>query len=243
MSAFLEEHNNRSREDRKMHHMPSAKIEDISRVHQLSQSPSNLTLDVSPSSVSGIQHNSRSLNPASSLSKKSLAPAPPINKQSPNFKRIVNIYSVNSYKKKKGPSNNAGSNPNHSALLPQNPNIYRADEIKQKLRNIYEQDRSHSIEPASHHSHQFQLPELKSVTPQVSNVKHHYAPGNAGSNIGYSAVGPSNMIKLIGRKKSYERLMRLDQQLYGLYGKNSNSNGQMLSNPTRGVNSYSLKQK
>jgi hypothetical protein len=62
---------------------------------------------------------------------------------------------------------------------------------------------------------------------------------NNGSN-NYSAVGPTNMIKLIGRKKSYERLMRLDQQLYNLY---KNNNGSLLSNPVRGVNSYSLKQK
>jgi hypothetical protein len=33
MSAFLEEHNNRSRDERKMYHMPSAKLEEIQRVH------------------------------------------------------------------------------------------------------------------------------------------------------------------------------------------------------------------
>lgn len=134
MAAFLEEHNNRSRDDRKMLHMPSAKLDDIQRIQQLSQSPSNLTLDVSPTSASTIPQNGRSLNPPSSLSKKSLVPVPPINKHSPNFRRIVNIYSVNSYKKKKPPCNN----PNNSALLPQNPNICRADEIKQKLKNIYD---------------------------------------------------------------------------------------------------------
>jgi hypothetical protein len=63
-----------------------------------------MTLDTSPISINANVSNNRSLNPnTSSLSKKSLIVngPPPKNGQSPNFKRIVNIYSVNSYKKKK----------------------------------------------------------------------------------------------------------------------------------------------
>jgi len=49
------------------------------------------------------------------------------------------------------------------------------------------------------------LPELKSVTPQVQNVKNNYSMLNNGSQ-SYSNSG--SVAKLINRKKSYERLMR-----------------------------------
>lgn len=74
-------------------------------------------------------------------------------------------------------------------------------------------------------------------------MKNHYNSINSGTN-SYNAMGPGNMVKLIGRKKSYERLMRLDQQLYNLYKNNKVSyKADMLSNPVRGGNSYSMKQK
>jgi hypothetical protein len=58
-------------------------------------------------------------------------------------------------------------------------------------------------------NHSIQLPELKSVTPQIQNVKQHYAMVNNGS-YSYNNGNNSNIAKLMSRKKSYERLIRLD---------------------------------
>jgi len=59
------------------------------------------------------------------------------------------------------------------------------------------------------------LPELKSITPQIYNVKNNYSLVTTGNN---STGSNSNSVaKLINRKKSYERLMNKDSYLYNLY--------------------------
>jgi len=61
---------------------------------------------------------------------------------------------------------------------------------------------------------------------------------NSGSN---SYSNSNSVNKLISRKKSYERLMRIEQQLYHLY---KHQNGKIeIQNPIRsgGINNYGLK--
>ena len=99
----------RSREVRQAYHMPSLKNEDMTKMAQLSQSPSDRSLMPlvdgigSAGGANGQRDQTKSMNPgglnknSSSLIKIQKQP----NHQSPSFKRIVNIYSVNNYKKKK----------------------------------------------------------------------------------------------------------------------------------------------
>jgi len=149
--------------------------------------------------------------PASPVKKQSMPQASLLSKNSPSYRRIVNIYSVNNiYKKKKYVSNH--SVVSNSSLSNQSA-AYRGDDVKQRLQQLREniaEDRAYSLERGvNHNNSSLQLPELKSITPTLNNVKHYYDQVNSGVH----SVGN----KAIGKKKSYERLVRLDQQLYHLY--------------------------
>ncbi|CDW78008.1 protein kinase domain containing protein [Stylonychia lemnae] len=255
--------NQRSREDRKNLHMPSAKLDELPKVAQLSQSPSNMSLG-SPEGSPLINHQNqqaKSLNP-STMNRNNIILKPQKNQQSPNFKRIVNIYSVNNYKKKKyiindnNTSNYGIQNANQSQISLASQ-IYKGEDIKLKLQQLREgmgyydgkslgslNNRDSSQEQISQyqqqHNNSVLLPELKSVTPQIQNVKNNYSMLNNGSQ-SYSNSG--SVAKLANRKKSYERLMRVDQQSYHLY---KHQNGKIeIQNPIRsgGINVYGLKQR
>lgn len=59
----------------------------------------------------------------------------------------------------------------------------------------------------SNHNNSVLLPELKSITPSISNVKQSYAILNNGSS---SYTGSNSAAKLINRKKSYEKILKID---------------------------------
>eukprot|EP00347_Sterkiella_histriomuscorum_P013274 403365346 len=258
----------RSRDDRKAYHMPSAKLDELPRVTQLSQSPSNMSLGQPEGSPLIHAHNqqTKSLNPTNISKNNIILKATKQHQQSPNFKRIVNIYSVNNYQKKKkyilNNNNNSissyGIQGNNVSTL-SNPNqIYKGEDIKLKLQQLREGmgyydgkslssinnggrevslDQSHNHQS---HNNSVLLPELKSITPQIQNIKNNYSMMNSGSN---SYSNSNSVAKLINRKKSYERLMRIDQQAYHLY---KHQNGKIeIQNPIRsgGIHQYGLKQR
>lgn len=70
-------------------------------------------------------------------------------------------------------------------------------------------NRDNSVDVNQGHNSSVLLPELKSVTPHIKNVKHHYNVVNNGTS-SLNSGNTSSISKLMSKKKSYERLMRLD---------------------------------
>lgn len=225
-------------------------LEAIPSRKELSISPSHHNLSYDSNSQSPIGANNRSVNAASLGAKKSsvqqsllINQNSVVNKASPSYRRIVNIYSINPNNKKKkfhlnppSGSTSANNQGNHSV-------IYRGEDVRariQQLREEIAEDRSHSLDNkhAVRTGSNVNLPELKSVTPNITNVKHYYEVINNGS----SSLG--SQAKMMGKKKSYERLVRLDQQLYHLYrqsGRKMDSiqpiraQGQLKNRPSLGI--------
>lgn len=56
------------------------------------------------------------------------------------------------------------------------------------------------------------LPDLKTITPSITNAKHNYSVVNNGS---YS--NSNSIANLMNRKKSYEKMIKIDNQTYQLY--------------------------
>lgn len=86
------------------------------------------------------------------------------------------------------------------------------------------------------------LPELKSITPHIQNVKNNYHVMTNGSN---SYSNNNSVAKLINRKKSYERLLRggIDHSNINLY---KHPNGKIEINGnirSGGIHQYTIKQR